>query len=33
VADGFTVEEFRAVDCGTDPSFGHFQALILRVPA
>jgi SAM-dependent methyltransferase len=28
----FTVEEFRAVDVGASPDFGHFQALLLRVP-
>jgi SAM-dependent methyltransferase len=31
-AEVFAVEDFRAVDCGESPEFGHFQALTLRAP-
>jgi SAM-dependent methyltransferase len=31
-AEVFAIEDFRAVDCGADPEFGHFQAATLGAP-
>ncbi len=30
--EAFTVDDFRTVDVGAPAAFGHFQAMVLRVP-